>query len=251
MYLEPETPEAQVRALIKSLHPRKIEKELVRLGPEKDGGYLVPNDLDGITACFSPGVGRMSEFEVDCLERNMKLYLADKSVDGPGTAHKDLHFIKKFVGCTNNDDFMTMDQWVADTIGTNSDDMMLQMDIEGYEYMTLLNISDKLLHQFRVIVIEFHSLHKLWNREFFKIANASFEKLLQNHYCVHIHPNNITKPIVHHGIEVPIAAEFTFIRKDRVQKADYATQFPHKLDRDNTPNPSVVLPADWYAANRG
>ena len=246
-YLAPETPQIQVQELIKSLHPRTTEKGLIRLGPHKDGGYLVPDDLEDIVACFSPGVGRMSEFEVDCLARNMKLYLADKSVDGPGNDNKDLHFTKKFIGCTNNNDFMTMDQWVADTLGSQSKDMMLQMDIEGYEYMTLINISDTLLNQFRVVVIEFHNLHKLWNREFFKIAQASFSKLLQNHYCVHIHPNNIDKPVIHHGIEIPTTAEFTFIRKDRVQSIANANQFPHTLDKDNTPNEHLVLPRMWYA----
>ena len=35
---------------------RVYQTELVRLGGNNDGGYLLPNDLEGITACFSPGV---------------------------------------------------------------------------------------------------------------------------------------------------------------------------------------------------
>lgn len=38
-------------------------KDLIRLGPNGDGGYLVPDDLTGIEACFSPGVCATSEFE--------------------------------------------------------------------------------------------------------------------------------------------------------------------------------------------
>jgi hypothetical protein len=38
------------------INPVITEHELMRLGADHDGGYLIPNDLDGITACFSPGV---------------------------------------------------------------------------------------------------------------------------------------------------------------------------------------------------
>ena len=38
------------------------QTELIRLGSNNDGGYLVPNDLKGISACFSPGVDTKIEF---------------------------------------------------------------------------------------------------------------------------------------------------------------------------------------------
>lgn len=53
------------------------------LDPNGDGGYLVPNDLEGIEACFSPGVDKISEFELDCLNYGMKIYMPDKSVEKP------------------------------------------------------------------------------------------------------------------------------------------------------------------------
>lgn len=40
--------------------------------------------------------------------------------------------------------------------------------------------------------------------------------------------------------------EFTFLRNDRIKTRHYAMTFPHPLDRDNTPNPPLVLPACWY-----
>jgi hypothetical protein len=50
------TEKTRIINLIQSLAPQTTDKALIRLGPNKDGGYLVPNDLDGIEACFSPGV---------------------------------------------------------------------------------------------------------------------------------------------------------------------------------------------------
>ncbi len=58
-----ETPKEKVEGFIKSLHPIKTEHELVRWGDKHDGGYLIPNDFEGIKALFSPGVGGVSAFE--------------------------------------------------------------------------------------------------------------------------------------------------------------------------------------------
>ncbi len=60
-----ETPKEKVEGFIKSLHPIKTEHELVRWGAKHDGGYLIPNDFEGIKALFSPGVGGESTFEED------------------------------------------------------------------------------------------------------------------------------------------------------------------------------------------
>ncbi len=60
-----ETPKEKVEGFIKSLHPIKTEHDLVRWGDKHDGGYLIPNDFEGIKALFSPGVGGVSAFEED------------------------------------------------------------------------------------------------------------------------------------------------------------------------------------------
>lgn len=246
LYVEKSTSKEAIVSLIKSLHPVQTHTQLIRLGPDHDGGYLVPDDLKNIKACFSPGVGRMSNFEVSCLEYGMQLFLADKSVDGPGVEHKDLNFLKKFVGPINDEDYTTLDDWVRTSLGDHKEDLMLQMDIEGFEYVTILNTSEELLKQFRVIIIEFHNLHKLWNKEFFLTTHLAFQKLLQHHYCVHIHPNNISPLDIQQGVAIPSVAEFTFIRKDRGEAKGFRRDFPHVLDRDNTPNNPVVLPKIWY-----
>ena len=119
-------------------------------------------------------------------------------------------------------------------------------DIEGYEYETFLSCSNELLNRFRIIVAEFHNLEQLWNRPFFQIASAVFEKILQTHTCVHIHPNNYYPIFKKYGLEIPPLAEFTFLRNDRVFDPVPALKFPNPLDCDNTDNASQRLPACWY-----
>lgn len=234
-----------VQKLITAMRPCASGHELVRMGPDGDGGYLVPDDLSGISACFSPGVCSVSDFEKSCAELGMQVFMADKSVEGPASSHEKFHFIKKFVGSFSTTDFITMDEWVASSNLAPDSDLLLQMDIEGFEYETLLNVSDHLMRRFRVIVIEFHSLDALWNQGFFRLASRAVEKLLQTHACVHVHPNNCRGAVVKSGISIPPVMEFTFLRKDRLKPSSQKLVFPHPLDFDNTPNPTLTLPCCW------
>lgn len=235
-----------VTSLIRDLHPLRTEFPLIRLGPKGDGGYLVPDDLIGVSACYSPGVNTVSGFEKDCAELGMKVFLADKSVDGPAENHPLFQFRKRYVGSLSNDEFMTMDSWVSDTSMSSDSDLLLQIDIEGHEYEVFLCISDTLLKRFRIIVAEFHFLDQLWNRPFFSLAEKAFRKILQTHSCVHIHPNNCDGVTAINGLTVPRLTEFTFLRKDRFEFKGFASQFPHPLDFNNTANATLFLPKCWY-----
>jgi hypothetical protein len=220
---------------------------LIRLGPNGDGGYVVPDDLTNVSACFSPGVSDVSGFEKDCANRGMKVFLADKSVDGPAEPDRAFHFSKKYLGATASDDFMTLDEWVNTSLPEHDSELLLQMDIEGYEYEVLLSTSEALMKRFRTIVVEFHSLDQLWSRPFFRLAASAFDKILQTHACVHIHPNNCCGSSTVAGIEIPPVMEFTFLRRERIQDAAYRSDFPHLLDYDNTGRESLSLPHCWYA----
>ena len=235
--------------MIHSLHPVASPKELIRLGSEHDGGYLVPDDLEGLEACYSPGISKTADFELDCAERGIEVYLADYSVKNPPFDHPSFHFIRKHIGSSRDEKFTTFEEWLANTCPAKASDLMLQMDIEGSEYEVLHSMTENLLARFRIIVIEFHDLEKLWSKPFFRFAERAFKKLLINHSCVHIHPNNCAAPIKITGISIPPVMEFTFLRKDRIDNFRQQVVFPHRLDRDNTPNASIVLPKSWHHEN--
>jgi len=233
-------------ALIHKLHPVDTGNKLVRLGPAGDGGYLVPDDINGIEACFSPGVNTVSGFELDCANLGMHVFMADNSVDMPAASHRNFHFVKKYIGAITGNNYMTMDSWVDSSLAGTNSDLLLQMDIEGYEYESILSMSEKLQNRFRIIVVEFHMLDKLFSHYFYLLASRVFDKLLHTHMCVHIHPNNYKKIFELSGIAVPPMAEFTFLRKDRIKNYSYAHEFPHILDSSNTDNSFYALPSCWY-----
>ena len=45
------------------IRPESQVKEFIRIGSDHDGCYLVPNDLESIKYCYSPGVSNNSDFE--------------------------------------------------------------------------------------------------------------------------------------------------------------------------------------------
>ena len=236
----------EVHSLLASLHPLELDQPLIRFGPRGDGGYLIPDDLDGISACYSPGVNRICGFEIDCALRGMKVFLADASVEKPAEQNKLFHFTKKNIGVTSGNDSMTLDDWIQNSSEDTESDLMLQMDIEGCEYEVILSTPTEQIKRFRIIVVEFHWLEQLWNRPFFSLANRAFEKLLETHICVHIHPNNACGYIESNGIKLPVTMEFTFASKARFSPCGYQQTFPHPLDFDNVPNESLPLPDCWY-----
>lgn len=241
------TDKGTLQSLVRKLFPISPGKELIRLGPEGDGGYLVPDDLAGIEACFSPGVGLISGFEKDCAALGMKVFLADRSIEQPTESHDLFYFTKKYIGATTSDEFMTVDDWVTSSLPGSNADLILQIDIEGYEYETFLSMSDTLIRRFRIIVAEFHYLEQLWNWPFFRLASRTFEKVLQTHTCIHIHPNNNKSLLNKGGLSIPPVAEFTFFRNDRICNPSYANVFPHPLDFDNTNYPHFPLPKCWHS----
>lgn len=237
----------RTRRLLKYLYPLSTDKELIRFGPKGDGGYLIPNDLEGIQACFSPGVSLVSGFEKDCADLGMQVFLADGSVDGPADEHELFHFTKKFIGGIPRDGFMTLDDWVAASVEDTTSDLMMQIDIEGFEYEVFPSISESLMKRFRIIVVEFHRLDGLLGAKCQEISDA-FEKILQTHTCIHAHPNNCSGSLEYEDIAIPRVMEFTFLRKDRIKHFSYQTVFPHPLDCDNLPKSPLVLPQCWYGS---
>jgi hypothetical protein len=240
------TDTSKIAALFRRLHPVACDKELIRLGPPGDGGYLVPNDLDGITACFSPGVSNVAGFEKDCAALGMHVFMADASVSGPPENNARFQFSKKYVGAVTRGEFIDFSEWVNQSISDSGADLLLQIDIEGYEYETFLSAPSSLIKRFRIIIVEFHYIDHLFSDPLFSIYSTAFEKLLLTHTCVHIHPNNVTGTINVKGMNIPQMAEFTFLRNDRVSNPRFVNSFPHALDRQNVDGPSVPLPQFCY-----
>lgn len=246
-HASPATNMRDVQTFIRKLHPLDCGIDLIRVGSEGDGGYLIPNDLHGIEYCFSPGVSDLALFENQIADLNIKSFLADYSVASPPLDRPEFTFDRKFLGAVDRDPYFTLVSWKEKYLKEYSRDLLLQMDIEGSEYETILSTPEKLLDQFRILIIEFHELDRLFDSFFSKLISGCFDKLLQSFYVVHIHPNNCSEVVKRGAISVPRTMEFTFLNKRRARANRAHSTFPHSLDADCCPAlRPVVLPKCWY-----
>lgn len=251
-WLGEKTTDTQTKlTLLQHLSPQSIDQDLIRIGSDHDGGYLLPNDLNGIIGCFSPGVGDNSTFE-DMLATTygMHIFLADYSVDAPPIKNRLFDFEKKYLGTANTGHHIRLEDWFLtkhkNISKDENDDYLLQMDIEGFEYSILLDTPMHILKKFRIMIIEFHFLDVMLDQYKYKLIESIFYKILQDFVVVHIHPNNNADIAIINGVEIPKIMEFTFYRRDRAKINEKKLTFPHMHDSPNTISlPDIVLPSCW------
>jgi len=219
-----------------SLNPVNNGHQLIRIGSGSDGGYLSPNDLAGINWCISPGVAMTWDFE-EMLWQQYRIpsYMLDYSVDLSSQLDFNYAFEKKYVGTINCCHQITLDKLLDSKTFEGANDLLLQMDIEGDEYLALLNTSEKNFSRFRIIIVEFHNLDRIIEFNFFnKVVRNLFMKVSQTHDIVHLHPNNAGGTFKLQGMEFPKVIELTFHRKDRAIRYFGNNPVPNVLDVRNS-----------------
>lgn len=223
--------------VVEFLKPKPCPVPLVRIGGNRDGAYLVPDDLAGVSACFSPGVSNRKGFEDDLQDRyGIGAHMCDFTSEEDKFAtplRSGQSFRKLWLGTETEGDTITLQDWVSEQAPDDSD-LLLQMDIEGAEYPTLNTAPDDVLRRFRVVLVELHGLVRLNKPHRLELVLPFFEKLSRHFTCVHIHPNNVREQIRigKTNYWVPRILEVTLLRKDRFDAAGelIPPQLPHPLD---------------------
>jgi hypothetical protein len=220
----------EVLLFFKKLWPLDCGHQLIRCAD-----YLIPNDLSKIDAVFSPGIGLSSDFELYFAKKGIQCYLADASVEGPFTPHNNFKFFKKYIAAKTHGNFISLDDWVSKLYpkGTNA---LLQMDIESYEFETLISANDDILKKFRIIVLELHCLNILNTQEGLLLCTLTLEKILKHFNVCHFHVNNGVHPLRFKGLKFPGVIELTFLRRDRCTQNIPVDKLPHLLDVVSFPN---------------
>jgi hypothetical protein len=227
--------------LLTRLRPQDNGHSLIRVGGPGDGGYLIPDDLLGITELFSPGSNKLSNFEKEVAERwQIKSFICDSIEEKPDDLSEFQDFTTAWVGpFTDGEKLISLAQCVEEKCNSHGD-LMLQMDIEGAEFQTLMAPSTELMRRFRIIVVELHFVEALKNRwAFEQIYSPFFEKILTDFDVVHAHPNNCCGTWNFGDIEFPRLIKLTLHRKDRGKHL-----IPKKSSRDELDQPCVPMNPD-------
>jgi hypothetical protein len=210
--------------LIKKLSPFDSSFPMKRIGSKFDGGYLIPNDLSGVTAVFSPGVADNISFESYFAKKGVPVFLADASVSPPTRMPHAMSFEPLFIGNRPSPHWVSLESWVNSHVGKTVREMVLQMDIEGGEFDVISHTSSACLKRFRVIVLELHDLHRIHTKQGLKKVDSLIGKLLDTHVVVHAHANNHELPLRIQEISIPPVIELTLVEKSTIFSKDGWTE---------------------------
>jgi hypothetical protein len=211
------TPKSEVINLLGRIRPQDNGHKLIRVGGPGDGGYLIPDDLAGISECFSPGSNKLSNFESEIAKNwQIKSFICDSVEEKPSNLTTFQDFTEAWVGSSTDDEkYISLSDWVQEK-SQSQGDLILQMDIEGAEFLTVMAASTQLLKRFRIVVIELHFLEALKNKwAFDQIYLPFFDKILSGFDVVHLHPNNCCGTWTYGDFEFPRIIELTMHRRDR------------------------------------
>lgn len=245
LYLEKKTPNKIISETLKKLKPYKIGKKLIRVGEEGDGGYLIPDDLDNIKYCFSAGVGNLTKFENDLLNKyQIKSIMADPSKIDKKLLPLNSKFFNKKISIYNSDTQIN----INDFIDVN-DEIILKIDIERDEYENIICLNEQKFNQIRILIIEFHDLRNLRSNFFCSLFNKILDRLNNIFYICHIHPNNTGKIKKIGNYNIPDMLEVTFINKNRLNfKPSETADLPSLLDRRiNILKKEIFIDKNWFA----
>ena len=225
--------------LQKNLIPFDLGK-MIRVGNNKDGGYVVSEN--GIKSCeflLSIGLGFHFSFEKDFLKLKKSDSLLIESYDNSVSKkimreYSTQNLIRLFFRPSfkafqrsiryfeylllfNSSKAIHVEKNVSEKKSENSETLnsifqylkqnnLVKIDIEGGEYILIYDIINN-FNKINILIIEFHNLSNLENREKFVFF---FKKVSEYFYLSHLHMNNSN------GVSVdnfPDTIEFTFEKK--------------------------------------
>ena len=210
------------------------DSEFIRIGPYRDGGYVVYKRLEKIVKVISIGVAEDTAFEEDFLELNPKIFffLFDHTVTPKKILPTNFKFYPLGLARSNESCFVNLD-YIANTCIFDGEKALLKIDIEGSEYEALSDSNELVFSKFEQILIELHDLNSetLLSYAFIDLL----KKIRLSFHLVHIHGNNNDGYTIVGGAAIPKTLELTFLNKEfEVKEIVGSAIFPRTLDYPNT-----------------
>ena len=197
-----------------------------RVGPNKDGGYVMLDSLFGASCMIGYGVNEAVHFDNEFVNKyNVPAYIFDHTVNEPENLDPKITFTKEGIADKNEAPLFTLQTHVKRHV-PDGEQFLLKMDIEGAEW-DVFRTAD--LSRVTQLIAEIHDLDKA-PIEVLELINEKF-------YLVHIHGNNHPKqPYVQidRVRKMPTVLECTWVRKDLVTNATPSDEsYPTELDFKN------------------
>ena len=225
-----------ILGMLKVYDCRSLQKK--RFGRAFDGGYVMADDFDGITAAYSFGISDDVSWDIDIADIGIDIHQYDHTIDGLPTTHSRFNWRKIGLSHANQEDgsLQRLERLLSDNGHDETADLVLKCDIEGHEWSVFSDLTISLLKRFRQIVVELHALQSLSDCEQAETIRRAVVNLTAHHNVIHVHANNWAPWAILGSIPIPTVLELTLLRKDRGTFLDSSESFPTALDMPNNPD---------------
>ena len=164
-----------------------FKKDLIRVGGSGDGSYLVTHSLQNCNVLLSPGIGESISFDLEIAERGLKVFMTDGTIDKfpkiPVNLGDMIFFESLNVGRYESEGTIEINRWFEQCTSSN-DRVLLQMDIEGYEFTTLEHLNQANLDKIKLLVIEIHGFHLTSKANYIGSLHRNFINWLESEFCL-------------------------------------------------------------------
>ena len=212
------------------LHVSEAEgHELVRVGRDNDGGYIMLDDLPGGIA-YSFGISGDVSWDKAMASRGYDVYMYDHTIDGLPEKNPRFHWSKLGIGdgSGKDDKLKTLEEYITRNGHEGQRDMILKMDVEGAEWGFLESVKPEILAQFSQMSFEFQGMNKA---DICGKIPVLLRKINETHKLVHLHGQNWGFYVCTGGKTFCNQIEVTYVRKDKYRfNDDYDVSLPTDID---------------------
>jgi len=205
----------KVRDLMRMLRPhRLVSASKTRVGRFFDGGYVMLDRFDDVSAAYSLGINDDVSWDLDVAARGIPIYQYDHTIERLPAEHEMFHWEKIGIAAKADGEFETLERLVVKNGHETAENLLLKIDIEGFEWEVFANTPSRVFNQFSQVVAELHWLERIGEYDFGERARRGISNLMSTHKLVHVHANNHAPWIVLGGVCLPCVIEITLARKD-------------------------------------
>lgn len=204
-----------IQNLVSILSPMKFKGDLIRIGDEGDGSYVLPKDvINSKNYLISGGIANNNEFELELAKKGVIGIQIDNSIKNPPKEHPNLSFKIATLGAKDGPQTVSLENLISNV--PIKKELIVKLDIEGSEIDALQHLSKKSLKKINCLVLELHNLSSLAQDD--KILQTLQKLKNADLSSIYIQANNGILDYIISGILIPDNVEITFVKKGRVTK---------------------------------
>ena len=177
-----------------------VGRKKILIGEKRDGGYVLLDDFKNIKIAYSFGISNNIHFDKELADKGIDVYMYDHTINQLPFNNSRFHWKK--IGISGkkfeNEYLKTLEDIIIENGHSLEKNMILKMDVEHYEWLSLFELKDDILKQFKYIAIEFHFINRKDKNEV-KLYYNVLKKLQKTHQSFYFRCNASRSNIVNFG----------------------------------------------------